>query len=122
MSGPIAYSTPAGTPFVSPATPLPVTPVSGQYATVAASQTAQVLGAHGKTGDYLAGLLVTPATVGAGAVTVLDGSTSIKVFASGTLADLKTFYIPIGAISVNGPWKITTAANVSLIAFGNFTP
>ena len=43
---------------------------SGEYETVAASQTAQVLGATGATGYYLAGLLVVPATTSPGVVTM----------------------------------------------------
>jgi hypothetical protein len=95
-----------------------------QYETVAASQTAQVLGATGATGDYIAGLLVIPATTAAGAVSVLDGSTSISVFAGGgttPLTSLIPFFIPLGLTSVSGAWKVTTGANVSVIGIGRFT-
>jgi hypothetical protein len=97
--------------------------LGADYETVAASQTAQVLGTTGMAGDYLAGLLVIPATVGAGSIAVLDNATSITVFTGGlsSLADLKPFFITLGIKSVNGPWKVTTGANVSAIARGNFT-
>lgn len=93
------------------------------YETVAASQTAQVLGAPGAVGDYLGGLLVIPATTSPGNVLLLDGATSITVFAGGasSVADLKPFFIPVGAISVVGAWKVTTGASVSVIGIGNFT-
>lgn len=90
------------------------------YETVAASQTAQVLGPVGGAGDIIEKLIIIPATTGAGAVALLDGSTSISVFATGTLTDLTPIVIPIGARSVSGAWKITTGASVSVIAVGSF--
>jgi hypothetical protein len=95
-----------------------------EYETVAASQTAQVLGPTGGVGDYLMGVLVIPATTGPGLVTVLDGATSIPVFIGGadsTLGDLRPFFVPMGAKSAEGAWKITTGSNVSVIAVGTFT-
>lgn len=95
----------------------------GEYETVAASQTAQVLGGAGAIGDDIVGLLVIPATTSPGTVALLDNSTSITVFAGGatSVADLKPFFIPLGMKSVSGAWKVTTGANVSVIAVGNFT-
>jgi hypothetical protein len=94
----------------------------GQYETVAASQTDQALGATGAVGDQLAGLLIVPATTGAGTVSIKDGSgSSINVFVTGTLADLKPHWIPLGIRSAAGAWKVTTGANVSVIAVGSFT-
>lgn len=94
-----------------------------EYETVAASQTAQVVGVTGATGDYLKGILVIPATTSPGNVLLLDNATSITLFAGGatSVADLKPFFITVGARSVSGAWKITTGANVSCIAVGNFT-
>ena len=97
----------------------------GEYETVAASQTDQVLGATGATGDYLEGLLIVPATTAAGAVSIKDGAGSaITVFTGAAVTALLTlipFYIPIGAKSAAGAWKVTTAGNVSVIAIGRFT-
>ena len=93
----------------------------GTYETVAASQTAQPLGATGATGDYIKKLIIIPAATNAGNVALLDNATSISVFVTGTLADLTPIVIDIGAYSVSGAWKITTGANVSVVAFGNFT-
>lgn len=103
----------------------PATVVLGQaeYETVAASQTAQVLGATGATGDYLAGLLVVPATTSPGAISILDNATSITVFTGGasSVSNLVPFFIPLGIKSVSGAWKVTTGANVSAIGIGDFT-
>lgn len=95
--------------------------VGVDYETVAASQTAQVLGATGAMGDYIGGILVTPATVSAGSISLLDGAISIPLFVTGTLGSLIPFAIPLGIISVSGAWKITTGAAVSVVAIGKFT-
>ncbi len=94
------------------------------YKAVAASQTDVVLGATGAVGDYLEGVLVIPATTAAGTVSIKDDSGSaITIFTGGgTLVDLKPFYAKVGAKSAAGAWKVTTGANVSVLAFGNFSP
>ena len=93
------------------------------YETVAASQTAQVLGAAGAVGDTIDGLLVIPETTSPGQVLLLDGATSITLFVGGasSVSNLIPFPIPLGMRSVNGPWKVTTGADVSVIGIGNFT-
>ena len=107
-------------------TPLPVS-AGTDYETVAASQSAQMLGATGAVGDYLAGVLIVPASTSPGAVSVKDGNGSaITVFAGGasSLADLKPFFVPIGAKCTAGTtpgWQVATGANVSAIAVGSFT-
>lgn len=95
----------------------------GKYETVAASQTAQVMGGAGAVGDWIAGVLVIPGTTSPGNVALLDGATSITIFTGGatSVADLKPFFVPLGLYSVSGPWKITTGANVSAVGVGNFT-
>lgn len=108
---------------VTTGTPLPTRTHAGEYETVAAGQTAQVMGATGAIGDYIAGILVIPALVACGVVTLLDGATSIPVFVGGgttALSDAKPFWIPLGLVSVVGAWKITTGASVSCIAIGDF--
>ena len=94
-----------------------------EYETVDASQTGKVLGVTGATGDYITGLLVIPATTSPGNVLLLDGATSITVFAGGavSVSDLTPFFIPLGIFSVSGAWSVTTGANVSAIGIGNFT-
>jgi hypothetical protein len=116
---------------VSSANPIPVTLATTspgvnndyEYETVAASQTQQILGASGATSDYLAGVLVIPATTSPGNVIIVDNATSITVFTGGTssVSNLVPFWIELGIRSVSGAWKITTGANVSVIGIGNFT-
>lgn len=95
----------------------------GDYETVSASQTAQVLGATGAAGDFITGILVVPASTSPGNVLLLDNATSITVFAGGasSVSNLVPFFIPLGMKSASGAWKITTGANVSCIGVGNFT-
>jgi hypothetical protein len=92
-----------------------------EYETVAASQTDQVLGATGATGDFLSHIVIQPATTGAGTVTVKDGTTVIFTFTTGTLADLRPITVPFSLASVNGAWKVTTGASVAVIGVGDFT-
>jgi hypothetical protein len=97
------------------------------YETVAASQTAQILGATGAVGDFLAGVLIVPATTSPGAVSIIDGNGSnISIFAGGasSVSSLVPFFVPWGAKCVNATtpgWKITTGTNVSAAGIGNFT-
>lgn len=95
-----------------------------EFETVAASQTDQMLGATGAAGDRLAGLLVIPATTSPGAVSIEYGATNISVFAggAGSVTSLIPFFVPLMNIAApSGGWEITTGADVSVIAFGNFT-
>lgn len=95
--------------------------VGNEYETVAASQTAQALGATGTAGDYLSHVVFQPTTTGAGTSTILDNATVIFTFTTGTLADLRPIVVPINAHSVSGAWKITTGGNITATAFGDFT-
>lgn len=92
-----------------------------EYETVAASQTGQALGTTGKAGDVLQKLVIVPATLAAGSVTLIDNATSISVFVSGTLADLTPIVLDLNMASVSGAWSVTTGANVSVIAVGQFS-
>jgi hypothetical protein len=97
---------------------------TGSYETVAASQTDQALGATGATGDFLLGVLIIPATVSPGAVSIKDGSGSaITIFTGGTtsVSNLVPFFVTLGIKSTGGAWKVTTGANVSAIGVGKFT-
>jgi hypothetical protein len=97
---------------------------AAEYETVAASASAQVIGSTGAIGDYLAELLIVPASTSPGAVSIQDGSgTAITVFVGGasSVSNLVPFSVPLGIKSTGGAWKVTTGANVSAIAVGNFT-
>lgn len=83
------------------------------YETVAASQTAQVLGVAGAAGDFLARIVIGENT---GAVSILDGATTLLVIDAGTPSGS----VEIGAKCVTA-WKITTAAATTVLAVGRFT-
>ncbi len=112
---------PASLGIKAPSASMSVTASGYQYETVAASQTAQAMGATGATGDYLSHVIIQPVTTAAGAVSILDNATTIFLFTSGTLSDLRPIVVPIGCFSVSGAWKITTGSNVTAIGIGNFT-
>lgn len=101
---------------------------AGEYETVAAGQTDQIMGATGAVGDYLAGVLIVPGTTAAGAVSIKDGNgSSISIFPGGgttALSALIPFFVPLGIKCLNATtpgWKITTGTNVTAIGVGNFT-
>jgi len=111
-----------GTP--TPIDPRQLTHLPGSdYEKVAASQTGQALGATGATGDLINGILVIPASTSPGPITLLDGATAILVFTGGTtsVSNLVPFLIPLGLRSISGAWSLTTGANVSCVAIGDFT-
>lgn len=94
---------------------------ASDYEYVAASQTTQVLGPVGGSGDILEKVIIVPATTAAGTVSIKDGAASAQnIFVAGTLSDLKPHVIYLGARSRTGAWQITTGANVSVIAVGRF--
>jgi hypothetical protein len=98
--------------------------VNAEYETVAAGSTDQALGATGGASDYLAGVLIIPATTSPGAVSIKDGGGSaITIFAGGatSVSNLVPFFVPLGIKSRTGAWNVTTGANVSAIGVGNFT-
>lgn len=100
------------------------TTYNSDYELVAASQTTQVLGPSTATtnqGDYLDKCIIVPETTGAGTVAIKDGSASaINIFVAGTLSDLRTITVLIGARSSTGSWQVTTGANVHVICTGAF--
>lgn len=96
----------------------------GDYETVAASATDQSLGATGAAGDWLSTVWIVPATTSPGAVSIKDGAGSaITIFTGGasSVSNLVPFPVSLGIRSLAGAWKVTTGANVSAIATGNFT-
>jgi hypothetical protein len=94
----------------------------GKYATVAASQTNQILGTIGAIGDYLGSLTVVVATPATAQVQIKDGANAaITVFPNSPGGGISTYTVPINAKSISGAWQVTTGAGVSVIATGNFT-
>ena len=89
------------------------------YETVAASQTAQVLGVTGATGDYLHRVTITVTATATSTVALLDGATSYALLAATT--PVGVYSVEINAKSVSGAWKITTGAGATVLAVGVFT-
>jgi len=89
------------------------------YEHVAASQTAQVLGTTGATGDYLHRLVITVGTAATSTVSLLDNTTSHVLVAANTA--IGVYSIEVNTFSKNGAWKVTTGAGAEVIAVGNFT-
>ena len=89
------------------------------YETVAASQTAQVLGGSGAVGDYLHRIVVSVNTSLTSTVSVLDNSTTVLAIPAST--PVGVYSLEINAASALGPWKITTGAGVTVLAVGFFT-
>lgn len=85
---------------------------------VAASQTNQVLGVTGGTGDYLHRIVVAVATAASSTVSVIDGSTTVLAIPANT--PIGVYSIEINGVSATGSWKITTGAGASVLAVGIF--
>ncbi|MET0439120.1 MAG: hypothetical protein ABW043_16670 [Devosia sp.] len=100
-----------------------VAPAGFAYETVAASQTAQILGPIGAVGDYLSHILIQPATTSPGNVIVLDGATTVFTFTGGatSVTSLTPITVPFLTNSASGAWKITTGTNVAVVGVGSFT-
>ena len=100
-------------------------PYRYQYEHVAASQTAQVLGTNGATGDYLYRLICTVTTAATGNVVIVDGSgTGIlthTVLPASAGTGINVYNIEINAVSADGAWKVTTGAGVEVMAVGIFS-
>lgn len=96
-------------------------PYKYQYETVAASQTAQVLGGTGATGDYLHLLIISVVTVASASVTILDGSTSIAILTGNALLVPGIYSIEMNMVSAAGAWKVTTGAGATVIGVGIFS-
>ena len=96
-----------------------VSPNRYPYETVAASQTAQVLGGIGAVGDYLHRIVVSVSTSLTSTVSVLDNSTIVLAIPAST--PVGVYSLEINAASASGPWKITTGAGVTVLAVGFFT-
>jgi hypothetical protein len=100
-------------------------PVGTNYINFLANNSLSPLAvSSGALGDWLAGILVTPSSTTVGQIWIQDGPSSAfsaLVLSAGTLADIKPFYIPIGARSAQGSWRLSTSAGVAnVMALGAF--
>ena len=91
------------------------------YETVAASQTAQVLGTTGAKGDYLHRLIISNVTAATASVTILDGATSIVIQTGAATIVTGIISIELNIVSSSGAWSVTTGAGVTVIGVGIFT-
>ena len=100
-------------------------PYRYQYEHVAASSSAQVLGATGAKGDYLHRLICTVTTASTGNVLIVDGSGSgiltHTVLPASPGTGINVYNIEINAVSADGAWKVTTGAGVEVMAVGIFS-
>ena len=84
-----------------------------------------VLGTTGAAGDYFSHILVVPTTTSPGAITIRDGATgTVRTYFAGgasSVTSLVSWAIPVRERSVTGGWHITTGANLTVQAVGNFT-
>lgn len=92
-----------------------------QYETVAASQTAQVLGGAGAAGDYLHRLIITVNTSATSTVTLVDGLTSIPIVPANVASGIGVINVEVNAASLTSGWKVTTGAGVTVVAVGQFS-
>lgn len=92
-----------------------------QYETVAASQTAQVLGGAGAAGDYLHRLIVTVNTAATSTVTIIDGATSIPIVPANVGSGVGVLSIELNMASISSGWKVTTGAGVTVVGVGKFS-
>ena len=95
------------------------------YIAIAAGETDLVLGpgAQGHNagkGQVLTRLVISVDTVGAGgASSIKDGSGSAIPLTNAS-TPIDTFTVELDATSQTGPWSVTTGANVTIIAVGEF--
>ena len=95
---------------------------SGEYETVAASQTDQVLGSTGAAGDYLDKLIITVGTAATAAVSIKDGSGSlIPILPNSPGGGVGVYVVSLGTIAADAGWKVTTGAGSTVLAIGRFT-
>lgn len=102
---------------------VPVVLGQAEYEPIAASQADVVLGATGAVGDYIATLIIQPTTTSPGAVVLKDNTTTIYTWPGSAShpAHLPPVVIPLGIKSANGAWRVTTGANETVLAMGDFT-
>jgi hypothetical protein len=97
---------------------------TGYYVACPASTTTTLQSSAGATGDYISGVLIIPGSTSPSSVALLDNVTSMTVFAGGasSVSNLVPFFVPLGAVSRSGAWKITTGGtNVTCLAIGKFS-
>lgn len=92
------------------------------YETVAASQTAQILGGAGKQGDILERLIITVGTAATAAVSISDsGGAAIPIMPNLPGGGIGVYVVEIGARARGATgWSVTTGAGSTVLAVGRF--
>jgi hypothetical protein len=89
------------------------------YEAVAASQSDQVMGPVGASGDVLEKLVISVATAATSTVSIKDGGGSAIVITAAN-TPIGVYSINVGARSTDGGWKVTTGAGATVLAVGRF--
>lgn len=110
-------------PVISPSYDEQNAVARGEYETVAASQTDQVLGATGgAAGDLLEKLYITVSTAATAAVSIKDGSGSaIPILPNSPGGGVGVYVVPLSIAATGAGWKVTTGAGSTVVAIGRFT-
>jgi hypothetical protein len=99
--------------------------IMSSYQEITAGESATVLaGASGAgaKGDILKCIVASVDTAGAGAAaTITDGSNEIPLVPASSPVGVHTINFGDGLIAQTEPWKVTTGANVTIIAIGTFS-
>ena len=91
------------------------------FETVAASQTAQIIGSRGAIGDFVHSVVITSNTAATATVTLLDGAVEIPLLVGSATTPLGVFTVILDAASTTGPWKVTTGAGATVVVTGLFS-
>ena len=93
------------------------------YEHISASQSLQVLGGTGATGDYLHRLVCTVSTAATSVVQIKDGSLATHTVLPNTVGGgIGVYNIELNMVSRSGAWQVTTGAGVEVLAIGVFSP
>jgi len=101
---------------------VPVVQCNYVYQYIAAGTSSNVGGYH--LGDYLAGIVIIPASLTCGGISVVDGGLTPRTIyqggATASLSNLSSYTLALGFVSSNGGWSITCGSNVAAIVIGIF--
>ena len=92
------------------------------YEHISASQSLQVLGGTGATGDYVHRLVCTVSTASTSVVQIKDGSLATHtVLPNAVGGGIGVYNIELNMVSRSGAWQVTTGAGVEVVAVGVFS-
>lgn len=92
------------------------------YEHISASQSLQVLGGTGATGDYVHRLVCTVSTASTSVVQIKDGSLATHTLLPNAVGGgIGVYNIELNMVSRSGAWQVTTGAGVEVLAIGVFS-